>query len=310
MWTSVAVSLIVIMGLLAILDRLIEPKPIARETLERVPPRVARFVIEQEATPAKPPPIAVEPEPIPLELEPPAPEPTPVAEIAATPAPAPPAIPRAEVTAEDISNAREKVAGMGVLAMRKELTALRSLSNVDSLASRKLKTTHGGRADRSDHDLIRRRALRRSGGIEATQLNLGERALLAERETTAIIVTDEIEERIDQASRDAAAPGSPAARAKQRTSEEIQLTFDQHKASFYALYRRALRMQGSLEGRVVFELVIAPDGRVASCDIVSSELGDPVLERKLVSRIMLMQFEDREVEIWQSHYHIDFAPSG
>ena len=53
----------------------------------------------------------------------------------------------------------------------------------------------------------------------------------------------------------------------------------------------ALRDKPDLQGKLVFELTIASDGAVMQCEIASSELNDPELERKLVARIKLFRFE-------------------
>jgi hypothetical protein len=46
---------------------------------------------------------------------------------------------------------------------------------------------------------------------------------------------------------------------------------------------------------VVFELTILPSGKVSACRIQSSELRDPELEAKLVSRIKLLDFGVEDV---------------
>jgi outer membrane biosynthesis protein TonB len=80
-----------------------------------------------------------------------------------------------------------------------------------------------------------------------------------------------------------------------RSSESIQLVFDRNKAGFESLYQRTLRQNPGLQGAVVFELTILPSGRVSACRVVSSELRDPELEAKLVSRIRVLDFGAEEV---------------
>jgi hypothetical protein len=72
-----------------------------------------------------------------------------------------------------------------------------------------------------------------------------------------------------------------------RTREEVELVFDKNKAAIYSLYSRALRDNPALQGKVVLEVSIAPSGEVTECRVISSELGDPELERKLVARVSL-----------------------
>ena len=85
--------------------------------------------------------------------------------------------------------------------------------------------------------------------------------------------------------------------------------FDRNKGAIYALYNRALRQNPSLEGKVVLRLTIAPNGSVTACEVVSSELGDPDLEQKLVQRVLLFQFEARDVEAITTTKPIDFFPA-
>ena len=45
------------------------------------------------------------------------------------------------------------------------------------------------------------------------------------------------------------------------------------------------------------------------CEIVSSELGDAELERKLVQRVKLFRFEAKDVEAITTTKPIDFFPA-
>lgn len=82
---------------------------------------------------------------------------------------------------------------------------------------------------------------------------------------------------------------------KGRTLEEIQLVFDRNKGSFYTLYNRALRERPDMQGKVVVRMTIAPSGAVTRCTLVSSDLNHPELERKLVARVLLLQFPAKDV---------------
>jgi len=59
----------------------------------------------------------------------------------------------------------------------------------------------------------------------------------------------------------------------------------------------------------VLELTIASDGSVSRCEVVSSELNDPELERKLVARIKLFRFEAKDVGTITVTKPIDFFPA-
>jgi TonB family protein len=101
-----------------------------------------------------------------------------------------------------------------------------------------------------------------------------------------------------------------ASGAGSRPYEEIELVFQKNKGRIFSLYNRALRSDPSLQGKVVVELTISPDGKVTKCRIVSSELNNPELENQLISRIKLFQFQPRNnVDTLVVKYPIDFLPS-
>jgi TonB family protein len=57
------------------------------------------------------------------------------------------------------------------------------------------------------------------------------------------------------------------------------------------------------------QLTIAPTGEVTDCRVLSSELNDPELEKKLVARIKMFRFDDRDVEAITTTKPIDFFPA-
>ena len=63
------------------------------------------------------------------------------------------------------------------------------------------------------------------------------------------------------------------------------------------------------QGKVVLKLTITAGGQVADCQIVSSELKSPELERKLLARIKQFDFGSKSVETMVITYPIDFLPS-
>jgi periplasmic protein TonB len=56
-------------------------------------------------------------------------------------------------------------------------------------------------------------------------------------------------------------------------------------------------------------VTIAADGSITRCEVVSSELNDPELERKLVARVKLFRFEAKEVGTITVTKPIDFFPA-
>jgi outer membrane biosynthesis protein TonB len=94
-----------------------------------------------------------------------------------------------------------------------------------------------------------------------------------------------------------------------RSREEIETVFDRNKGALYALYTRALRENPELQGKLVLELVIAPSGDVTMCRVVSSELKDPDLESKIVSRVKLFKFEAKDVASMTATKLLEFFPA-
>ena len=93
-----------------------------------------------------------------------------------------------------------------------------------------------------------------------------------------------------------------------RSQEEIELEFDRNKGAIYALYSRALRDRADLQGKLVLEFTIAPSGEVTACRVVSSELNDAELERKIVARVRQIRFPARDVEAITTTKPIEFFP--
>jgi len=60
---------------------------------------------------------------------------------------------------------------------------------------------------------------------------------------------------------------------------------------------------------LVLRLTIDPNGVVSFCEIISSELGDEELERKLVQRVKLFRFDAKDVETITTTKPIDFFPA-
>jgi TonB family protein len=270
---------------------------------QEIPKRLARLVVERQTPPPPPPPVVreeiVEPPPVvePERVEPERrvePEPRPVVE-----EPPPPV----DTTAQ----ARERARSAGVLQFASQLSALRT--SADATASRLERTGTAGagtEANVTDRSLITSRVGAASGGINTAALsrNTGGGGL-GGRATT--VVASPVEALAEAGG---AAQRSGDSNKASRSREEIERVFDANKGRIFTLYNRALRENPALQGKVVLRLTIAPDGRVTFCEIVSSELGDPELERGLVQRVLQFQFEPRDdVEAITTTKPIDFFPA-
>lgn len=269
------------------------PRPI-----EDVPQRFARLIEER---PAPPPPVPVEdvapaePEPAPVPEAAPEPEPMPV------PAPAEPPPVVTETPAAPVPSARERAARSGLLALSREIAELRQDTPVRELASQELRDIVTAPSATPERIVITSKAGAGSGGIESAAPAARDDTRLAGRETTRVTAPT------GPASVAKAAPAQPA--LAQRTSEEIQRVFDQNRSALATIHSRALRGNPELVGTVVFKLTILPSGEVAEVSIVSSELGDEALERRLVARVRQFDFGARtDVAVTTITYPIDFFP--
>lgn len=295
--------------LFVVLGGLIDPPAIDRAQLEKIPTRVASMILEKKKLPVpvlpKIQPVETKPKPevkieVPKLAKVKPVKPKPKVKPKVKPKPKTVVKPKIKATAEQRKKAREKAKKSGLLAMSQQLSSLRNMASVGQLKKTKLKRSTGSQSIRTDRDLITSNAKTGSGGIRTTAVAKRDSAQLAGRTSTVIDAPEELlaqEFELENA-------------VRQRTSEEIALTFDKHKSSFYSLYRRALRSQLGLQGRIVFALTISPDGDVSACSVISSELNNPKLERKLAARIRLMDFGAKDVEPWSDNYHIDFSPAG
>ena len=299
-------SAIAILGLAFVLSFLPVPQMDADQVPE-IPPRLARLVLEQAPPPPPPPVVQPEPEPEPLvEPEPVvvADTPVPQPEPAVVPEPAPEPEPEPAPVDETVV-ARERASVAGLLPFAAELQALRDNDATDRLNQTGIGAVGETEVVTPERSLITSNAGARSGGINTAALS---------RSTGGSGLTARATTQVDSPVEGFGVAGGAVQRSGDsnrgsRSREEIERVFDLNKGAIYALYNRALRQNPSLEGQLVLRLTISSDGTVTFCEVVSSELGDPDLESKLVQRVMLFQFEAKDVEAITTTKPIDFFPA-
>ena len=266
------------------------PEPDPYEVIE-IPPRIAQLLLEEKPLPPPPPP--------PKEEEPePEPEEEPEQVVEAEPEPEPEPEPdRAEIAREQAQAA--------LMPFAEDLADLVDTDLVEQMADDRPLTASVGEAARNERSMITSKVGAASTGINTAGMsrNTGGTGI-AGRSTTKVASPVA---NIGQAGGGAKRRGSSGKASRSR--EEIELVFDKNKGAIFALYNRALRMDPSLEGKLVLRLTIAPNGQVTMCEIVSSELGDADLERKLVQRVKLFRFEAKDVEAITTTKPIDFFPA-
>ncbi|HEX9707940.1 MAG TPA: AgmX/PglI C-terminal domain-containing protein [Steroidobacteraceae bacterium] len=260
--------------------------------------------------PERPPPAAVPEEVVKLVLEPPPPPPPPpeVKKPEPKPEAKPQPVPKPEPKPVDRkAEARKKAEKSGLLAMKDQLEDLRQALEPTQMSSAPMIGRVEGES-RAERSLITAGTGVGSGGINTGRLSSGFGSgpgnLKGHATGTAVpSFADKIGTDQSQASRSGS--GGRASRSR----EEIEIVFDRNKSAIYSLYSRALREQPELQGKVVVQLTIAPSGEITDCRIVSTELNDAELERKLIARIRMFRFEDKDVEAMTTTKPIEFFPA-
>ena len=260
--------------------------------VDEIPPRIAQLLLEEKPLPPPPPPPQEEPEP---EAE--EPEPEQVVEKEPEPVPEP----EPEPVVDRTEQAREE-AQAALMPFAEDLADL--VDKDLQVADDRPLTASVGEAARNERSMITSKAGTASGGINTAAMsrNTGGTGI-AGRNTTRVASP------VAGLAQGAGASRSGSSGRASRSREEIELVFDKNKGAIFALYNRALRQDPSLEGKLVLRLTIAPGGQVTMCEVVSSELDNEELERKLVQRIKLFRFEARDVEAITTTKPIDFFPA-
>ncbi len=202
---------------------------------------------------------------------------------------------------------REVAQNSGLMQLQDELASLRDSFSLDSVANQPQQTS-GKKALElaSRSDLLTSSAQKGSGGIKTATLNRGNQSSeLTQRQTTR--VKSNIVNGSNQSSKSSG--GSSKSSGKTRTADEIERIFQKNKGGIFNIYNRALRKNPSLAGQVLLQLTIAPDGSVISVKILSSELKDKSLERKLILKVKKFKFSNSNVAQVTITYPIDFLPS-
>ena len=263
-----------------------------RKELEELPPQLARIVLEKPEPIVIPPPEPkVEPN---KEPEQKTVEPEPKVEPKVEPKPEPVAT---------VADAREKAEISGLLQFKDAFADMRDAVDVSKLNDTASLQRGAGEAARLDRSLLTSKHASRSAGVNVAALssNTGGVALSG-RETTKVEAPEGITGQKGNRERVATDP-------RQRSIEDIRRVFDSNKGAIFAIYNRALRKDPTLQGQVVLELRIDPSGRVVDCKVVSSELTDTSVVAKLVSRIRLFDFGQRDVAVTTISYPVHFLPT-
>jgi TonB family protein len=276
----IGLALYVVMGLVIPILKLPALKETAADVVE---PRLARIMLEEKPKPPPPPPKPVEP-PRPVTQEKPTPKPV-----------------------DRTAQARKEAENAGLMKLQDQLADLRQQLRDEPVGQTKNLTGAVGADTRAERSLIASKAGAGSAGIVTTSaasrgFGSGAGSLTGHEATS-------VNSRVAAVGTGGSATRQGGSGKASRTNEEIELVFDRNKGAIYALYSRALREHAELQGKMVLEFTIAPSGEVTACRVVSSELNDPELERRIVARVKLIRFEARDVAPITTTKPIEFFPA-
>ena len=102
-----------------------------------------------------------------------------------------------------------------------------------------------------------------------------------------------------------------AADSKLRSGSSIRATMDKSKGRMYAQYNSRLKTKPELEGKVIFQISIAPSGQVSSCSTSeNSTLNDQYFRDSLCATILQLDFGGIESDVDTTlTYSMDFLSS-
>jgi len=202
-----------------------------------------------------------------------------------------------------VPSARQRAASVGLFADSSALqnvgrSQLRSLNSPQRLR-------HGGAGSRqgSNRGLLTASVGRGSGGMQNVAFSREVGGGTGLRDAGLRRVNSSL------ASGDFRGAARGSARQGGRSVDAVRRSLDRNKGSLESLYNRATRKDPSLQGRVVFELTISASGKVIRCKILSSELSDRRLGRKLVARLKMINFGREPVSVTTVTHTIDFFPA-
>jgi len=205
-----------------------------------------------------------------------------------------------------VQKAREQAKNSGLLAMADDLAAMRDMVDLPQPTAR-LKAQEVALAPKEPQN----DAFKSTAAVQESVNNQSSAKdiTLVNRDVVVLAAKDVVGGTrggtATQASTESDGVGDAASK---RTIDAIRAVLDRNKGAFYTIYRRALRKDPSLEGKVTMMIVVEPNGRVSACEIISSELDNPKLERKLVARVKLINFGQGVSEQTTVNYSFNFLP--
>jgi protein TonB len=269
--------LLIVTTIVAILIALLPAPQRPKPTVDDLPERVVQLIVERPKPPPPPPPPEPEKQPDPEK-------------------------PKPVETPKPVEKPKPNVRNQGMLALADELAALRD--QVDIVDPQMKAPTPDARSERN---LITSSAGRTSGGINTANMARGfggGAGAIGTHTSTQVQHGSGLDPNAGGRVQRTGSSGKAS-----RSREEVELLFDRNKGALYSIYGRALRENPELQGKIVLEFTIAPSGEISNVRVVSSELKDPELEKKIVARVRQFRFKPADVEPLTVSKPIDFFPA-
>lgn len=202
--------------------------------------------------------------------------------------------------------AKEKAKTSGLAAMKDELFSMREAFDIKSTATTNLSE------EKTSEVKIKRKLITSNLNKQSTALtavktaNVVNSDVLSTRNTQKVRLSDKevlantdviVEEKLT------------VTKSGQRSEVSLRRSLEANKARLYARYNRALRKDPFLQGKVLFEIEIQPNGKISNIVIKSSELNNPKLERQLLVILRSITFPADSVAVMKTIWAIDFLPS-
>jgi periplasmic protein TonB len=216
------------------------------------------------------------------------------------------------------AQARQQASNSGLMMMRGQLQQLQKIADESNQHSQIIGTKRSQAASGQssavsyDAEKIGQQALsQQKVQLEATKATSSTRALVA-HQTQAVVSNSGVDNQNNgyrASTGDSAASAKKIKRVAVRSESSIRQVFEENKSAIFSIYHRALRNNSSLQGKVTFNITIAADGTMTQCELLSSQLADTELEKKLLIKIRQLNFGAQNVEPVTMKYALDFVPS-
>ncbi|QHS12833.1 AgmX/PglI C-terminal domain-containing protein [Shewanella sp. Arc9-LZ] len=291
--------LLLVYVVFAVVVPMLEQIELPREVKEQVPPQLAKIILQEKQLPPPVKPEVKPPEPLPE------PEPAPPEEKAPE-KPVEQAVKPQVVQPVTRDAAKEKASTSGLAAMKDELFSMREAFDIKPTAQRKLDQTTSQEV-KVKRDLLAGAANKQTDSLAKSTISKTVAAgSLTGNETQQIRLA---KEEVLASQGAVSEKASQASQNGQRSEAALRRTLEANKSRLYSLYNRALRKDPFLKGKVMFEIVILPNGNISKVTIKSSELNNPKLERQLTLVLRSISFPAEKVALMTTIWAIDFFPS-